>query len=134
MIDCFADHHFIQDHTILVDTALQSVALTNPSLSVDIENKVVYLDVEHPSQVSVISGGGSGHEPSFAGFVGRGLLAASVTGKILQSPEPAQIEAALLKVDSQRGILVIIMNNIVSFPTLFERIEAARSSSGTKID
>jgi dihydroxyacetone kinase len=125
MIDCFADHHFIQDHTILVNTALQSVALTNPSLAVDIENKVVYLDAEYPSQVSVISGGGSGHEPSFAGFVGRGLLAASVTGKILQSPEPAQIETALLKVDSQRGILVVIMNNIVSSSTFSKWIEVA---------
>ncbi|KAF4636819.1 hypothetical protein G7Y89_g1269 [Cudoniella acicularis] len=105
------DHHFIQDYTKLVEDSLFSASLTNPSLSVDLKNRVVYLAAEHPSQVSIVSGSGSGHDPAFAGFVGKGILAAAVVGKILSTPQPEQIKVALLNVDSQKGILVIIMNN-----------------------
>jgi dihydroxyacetone kinase len=97
-----------------VDSALQSVTVTNPSVSIDAKNKVVYLDVEHSPQVSVVSGGGSGHEPAFTGFVGKGMLTASVTGPILSSPNPEQILAALTKVDGSKGILVVIMNHRVA--------------------
>jgi dihydroxyacetone kinase len=113
------DRHFIIDQTILVDSALQSVTVTNPSVSVDAKNKVVYLDVEHPPQVSVISGGGSGHEPAFTGFVGKGMLSASVTGPILSSPHADQILAALTKVDGSKGVLVVIMNHRVGLAVHF---------------
>jgi triose/dihydroxyacetone kinase / FAD-AMP lyase (cyclizing) len=92
---------------------LQSAALTNPSLSIDAKNKVIYVDVAYPPQVSVLSGSGSGHEPSFTGYVGRGMLAAAVSGGILSTPSQEQIEAALTKVDGKHGILVVIMNHRV---------------------
>ena len=98
---------------------MQSVTVTNPSVSVDAKNKVVYLDVEHPLQVSVVSGGGSGHEPAFTGFVGKGMLSASVTGPILSSPSADQIFAALTKVDGSKGVLVIIMNHRVGLADHF---------------
>jgi triose/dihydroxyacetone kinase / FAD-AMP lyase (cyclizing) len=87
--------------------------VTNPSVDIDSENKVVYLNVAYPPQVSVISGCGSGHEPSFAGYVGRGMLAAAVSGGMLCSPTRQQIEVALTKVDGKHGILAIIMNHQV---------------------
>jgi dihydroxyacetone kinase len=108
------DNHFIQDQTILINSALQSAAVTNPSLSVDAKNKVVYLDVAYSPQVSIISGSGSGHEPSFVGYVGRGMLAAAVSGGILSTPSQEQIGVALTKVDGKHGILAIIMNHQVS--------------------
>src|SRR5277367_4311276 len=74
------DEHFIIDQAILINSALGSAAVTNPSLSVDAKNKVVYLDVAYPPQVSIISGSGSGHEPSFTGYVSRGMLTAAVSG------------------------------------------------------
>ena len=102
------------DPTLLVDTALQSIILTNPSVALDAKNKIVYLDTEQPAQVSVVSGGGSGHEPSFAAFVGRGLLTAAVAGKILTSPDPEQVEVAMKnRVPGENGILAIVMNNQV---------------------
>lgn len=106
------------DPTLLVQTALQSVVLTNPSVALDAKNKIVYLCAEHPAQVSVISGGGSGHEPSFAAFVGRGLLTAAVTGTILASPDTEQVTIAMMdKVRGENGILAIVMNNQVNnFP------------------
>ena len=65
--------HFIEDATHLVNTALLSLTITNPSLALDAENKIVYRRPEKNAQpkVSIITGGGSGHEPGFAGFVGK---------------------------------------------------------------
>ena len=65
--------HFIEDATHLVNTALQSLTITNPSLAFDAENKIVYRRPEKHAEpkVSIITGGGSGHEPGFAGFVGK---------------------------------------------------------------
>jgi len=96
-----------------VDSALQSASVTNPSVAVDAKNKIVYLDVAHPPQVAIISGSGSGHEPSFIGYVGRGLLSAAVTGSILTSPSSEQVEVAFTKVDGNMGILAIVMNHRV---------------------
>jgi len=59
-----AAKHFINDATLLVNSALHSLTLTNPSLALDVENKIIYRRPGHASQVSIISGGGSGHEPS----------------------------------------------------------------------
>jgi dihydroxyacetone kinase len=93
---------------------LQSSAITNPGASVDPKNRILYLgEVYHP-QVSLISGCGSGHEPSFTGYIGRGMLAATVSGGVLSTPSQEQIEVALTKVDGKHGILAIIMNHRVS--------------------
>jgi len=113
------DRHFVINQTILMDSAVQSLPLTNPSVSVDTKSRVVFLNPDHPPQVSLVSGGGSGHEPSFSGFVGKGMLTASVTGAILQSPKPEQIESMINRVDSTKGILAIIMNSQVSDLFLF---------------
>ena len=85
----------------------------------DAKNKVVYLDIAYPPQVSLISGSGSGHEPSFTGYVGRGMLTAAVSGGILQTPSQEQIGVALTKVDGNKGILAIIMNHQVKFSGWF---------------
>jgi dihydroxyacetone kinase len=93
---------------------LQSRAITNPSVSVDAKNRIVYLDEAYHPQVSVISGCGTGHEPSFTGYVGKGMLAATVSGGVLSTPSQEQIEVVLNKVDGKHGILAIIMNHQVS--------------------
>ena len=54
-------------------------------------------------QVTLLSGGGSGHEPSWAGFVGQGMLSAAVAGSVFASPPPASILAALRAVSSPNG-------------------------------
>ena len=65
--------HFIDDPTHLVNTALHSLTLTNPSVALDLENKIIYRRPEKNAKpkVSIVTGGGSGHEPGFAGFVGK---------------------------------------------------------------
>ena len=61
-------------------------------------------------RVAVISGGGAGHEPAHAGFVGVGMLTAAVSGEIFASPQVEAILAGILSVTGEPGCLVIVKN------------------------
>lgn len=62
------------------------------------------------SKVALISGGGSGHEPAHAGFVGRGMLTAAVCGEVFASPSVDAVLAAILAVTGDAGCLLIVKN------------------------
>lgn len=62
------------------------------------------------NKVGVISGGGSGHEPTHAGFVGAGMLSAAVAGQVFTSPTPDQIYAAIKAADHGKGVFMVIKN------------------------
>ncbi|CVK89305.1 probable glycerone kinase isoform [Fusarium mangiferae] len=123
--------HFVNDPTHLVSSALHSLTLTNPSLALDPDFKVIYRrpDSNAKAQVSIISGGGSGHEPSFAGMVGQGMLSAAVAGTIFASPSAEQIRTAITsRVDTSKGILVTVMNytgDVLNFGMAVEKAKAA---------
>jgi phosphoenolpyruvate---glycerone phosphotransferase subunit DhaK len=61
-------------------------------------------------KVALISGGGSGHEPLHAGFVGRGMLDAACPGQVFTSPTPDQMAATATAVDGGAGVLFIVKN------------------------
>src|ERR1700741_4650928 len=61
-------------------------------------------------KVALVSGGGSGHEPLHAGFVGYGMLDAACPGQVFTSPTPDQIVEAAQAVDSGTGLLFIVKN------------------------
>lgn len=61
-------------------------------------------------KVALVSGGGSGHEPLHAGFVGHGMLDAACPGQVFTSPTPDQMLAAAEAVDSGAGVLLIVKN------------------------
>ena len=61
-------------------------------------------------QVAIISGGGSGHEPAHAGFVGKGMLTAAVCGEVFASPSVEAILAGILAVTGKKGCLLIVKN------------------------
>src|SRR3954466_10400626 len=61
-------------------------------------------------EVAVISGGGSGHEPAHAGYVGRGMLNAAVAGDVFTSPSPDAVLAAIRAVTGPPGVLLIVKN------------------------
>jgi len=63
-----------------------------------------------PGKVALVSGGGSGHEPLHAGFVGRGMLDAACPGQVFTSPTPDQMLAAVQAVDTGAGVLFIVKN------------------------
>ncbi|CAG8972065.1 hypothetical protein HYALB_00004931 [Hymenoscyphus albidus] len=122
--------HFINDSTHLVNSALKALTITNPSIALDAANKIVYRRPDDaPAQVSIISGGGSGHEPSFGAFVGAGLLSAGVAGTIFASPSSEQIRKAVMsRVDTEKGILVTVMNytgDVLNFGVAVEKAKAA---------
>ncbi|KAK2729095.1 dihydroxyacetone kinase [Colletotrichum kahawae] len=124
--------HFSNDPSALVIAGLRSLTDINPSVAFDEAQKTVFLRaaVTDP-KVAVISGGGSGHEPSFAGFVGKGLLSGAVAGSIFASPSADQVFRCLLRLGSQRrgnGILVVIMNytgDVLHFGMAVEKARAA---------
>jgi dihydroxyacetone kinase len=62
------------------------------------------------SQVALVSGGGSGHEPSHAGFVGKGMLTAAVCGDVFASPSVDAVLAGILAVTGPAGCLLIVKN------------------------
>ncbi|KOS19055.1 Dihydroxyacetone kinase 1 [Escovopsis weberi] len=125
--------HFINDATHLVNSALRSLTYTNPNVALDAANKIIYRrpspDGRPSEQVSLVSGGGSGHEPSFAGMVGPGMLSAAVAGTIFASPSAEQVRVAIgSRVDAGRGVLVVVMNytgDILNFGMAVEKARAA---------
>lgn len=62
------------------------------------------------SQVGLISGGGSGHEPAHAGFVGDGMLSAAIAGAVFTSPTPDQILEAIKAADQGAGVFMVVKN------------------------
>src|SRR5438105_8490884 len=74
------------------------------------ERKFVRRRSLKPGKVALISGGGSGHEPLHAGFVGRGMLDAACPGAVFTSPVPDQVVAAARAVDGGAGVLFIVKN------------------------
>lgn len=74
------------------------------------DHKFVRRTKLRPGKVSLISGGGSGHEPLHAGFVGHGMLDAACPGQVFTSPTPDQMVAAAAAVDGGAGILFIVKN------------------------
>jgi ATP-dependent dihydroxyacetone kinase len=71
----------------------------------------VVLRIDHkPSHVAIVAGGGSGHEPAHAGFVGRGMLTAAVCGEVFASPSVDAVFAAIMAVTGKAGCLLIFKN------------------------
>ncbi len=95
---------------VLVD-ALAGVAAAHPSLSVNVEERyITRAGGPTPGKVSLVSGGGSGHEPLHGGYVGYGMLDAACPGEVFTSPVPDQIVAATKAVDGGAGVLHIVKN------------------------
>src|SRR5215471_4675369 len=74
------------------------------------ERKFVMRRALNPQKVALVSGGGSGHEPLHAGFVGRGMLDAACPGEIFTSPVPDQVLAATRAVDGGAGVVYVVKN------------------------
>ena len=86
----------VVSHSDLVQRVADSTVLARKNIN---KNKVV-----------LISGGGSGHEPSHGGFVGEGMLDAAVAGEVFSSPGADQVAKAIEAVGSDKGVLLVIKN------------------------
>jgi phosphoenolpyruvate---glycerone phosphotransferase subunit DhaK len=92
--------------------SLSGMAAAHPDLlKVNFDPTFVYrADAPVRDKVAVVSGGGSGHEPMHAGFVGMGMLDAACPGEVFTSPTPDQMLAAAKQVDGGAGVLYIVKN------------------------
>ena len=86
------------------------LAKAHPELEFVDKYKIVKRKEINPDKVSLISGGGSGHEPAHAGFVGTGMLDCAVCGDVFASPSQVQVYNAIKKCATEKGVLLIIKN------------------------
>jgi dihydroxyacetone kinase-like protein len=118
----------INDPADVVAEALRGVAAAHPELRVDHDNRVVLRgDAPRQGKVGLVSGGGSGHEPMHAGFVGMGMLDAACAGEVFTSPVPDQVVAATRGVDGGAGVLHIVKNytgDVMNFEMAAELVAA----------
>ncbi|KAF9961311.1 Dihydroxyacetone kinase 2, partial [Modicella reniformis] len=129
--------HFVTDPKTLVKDSLLGLTIANPHLSLDEKEKVVYikdLAETRKRQVTLFCGGGSGHEPSHAGFVGHGMLTAAVSGHVFASPSSSQVLSCLRRVYAEdKGTLVVIKNytgDVLNFGRAVERFKSERVNHG----
>jgi len=96
----------------IVDQMLDGLVKANKDKIIRIEdtNVIARKDTPVEGKVGLISGGGSGHEPAHAGFVGRGMLDCAVAGDVFTSPTPDQVLEAIKKADSGKGVFMVIKN------------------------
>ncbi|KAK9245716.1 Dak1 domain-containing protein [Lipomyces tetrasporus] len=103
--------HFVTNIDKLVVDALEALTFTNPDVIYYKNDKVIAKKSHNPqTHVAIISGGGAGHEPAHAAFVGEGMLTAAASGWIFASPSVAQIGCAIDAVAGPKGVLLIIKN------------------------
>ncbi|KAK4685203.1 triose/dihydroxyacetone kinase / FAD-AMP lyase (cyclizing), partial [Tremellales sp. Uapishka_1] len=104
-----AHKHVLNSAATLVVDSLKGLITLNPKLKLDEAQRVIYTPPTK-SRVALLSGGGSGHEPAHAGFVGAGLLDAAICGNIFASPNVAQIKRGMDLVTREKGALIVVMN------------------------
>ncbi|MEU1984083.1 dihydroxyacetone kinase subunit DhaK [Nocardia sp. NPDC019395] len=93
------------------EEALEGLALTNPTLvAYDRKSGIVTRATPARDKVGLVSGGGSGHEPLHAGFVGHGMLDVAVPGAVFASPTALQVHEGTVAADSGRGVVQIVKN------------------------
>ncbi len=105
---------FINDKQNLVTEAIDGLLATAGGQLYRLDGyphiKVVCRSDWDKSKVALISGGGSGHEPAHAGFVGQGLLTAAVCGEVFASPSVDAVLAGILAVTGSAGCLLVVKN------------------------
>lgn len=125
---------FNKDEDIVLSN-LKGLCHSNPAVGLIPSEKVIYnLNSDTSKKVTLISGGGAGHEPLHGGFVGENLLDAAVSGAIFASPSTKQIMAAVkTKSNKDKGTLIIVKNytgDVLHFGLVVERAK----SEGYNID
>ncbi|MDR3216423.1 MAG: dihydroxyacetone kinase subunit DhaK [Clostridiaceae bacterium] len=109
------------------------IAKAHPELAFDAKNKVLLKKDLNKNKVSLISGGGSGHEPAHGGFVGKGMLDAAVCGDVFASPSQIQVYNALTATASDKGTLMIVKNYSGDCMN-FNNAAALAAEDGVKVD
>ncbi|KAI5949036.1 DAK2 [Candida theae] len=130
-----AKHWVYNKDEDIVLTQLKGLVAANPYVHLIADEKVVFNPHSDTSKkITVISGGGAGHEPLHGGYVGENLLDAAVSGQIFASPSTKQIMAAIKKKsDKSKGTIIVVKNytgDVLHFGLVAERAK----SEGYKVE
>jgi dihydroxyacetone kinase len=104
---------FINRPEDVVEEMLQGLAVLHPgSVRLPGHKALIRADAQHVrnQQVAILSGGGSGHEPAHAGYIGAGMLSAAVAGEVFTSPSSDSVFAAIQAVAAKPGALLVVKN------------------------
>lgn len=93
-----------------VQDMCRGIADTNPNVVNETPYKIIRRRNLNPDKVTLISGGGSGHEPAHAGYVGVGMLDAAVCGDVFASPSQIQVYKAIRATAGKKGTLLVVKN------------------------
>ena len=110
------------------------LAKAHPELEFVEKFKIVKKKEINPNKVSLISGGGSGHEPAHAGFVGKGMLDCAVCGDVFASPSQVQVYNSIKEVATDKGVLLIIKNYSGDCMNFNGAMSDAIDDDGIKVD
>lgn len=116
----------INDPERVVSEMLAGIEISDSSLKYIPGFEVIARREPNKEKVAIISGGGSGHEPAHAGYVGRSMLDAAVAGNVFASPSPDRILEAIHQVGGDKGVLMVIKNysgDIMNFSMAAELAE-----------
>lgn len=119
----------INDPNLVVQDMLKGLVAAYPNSIKQVPNTTVIVRKDAPltGKVGLVSGGGSGHEPAHAGYVGQGMLDAAVCGEVFTSPTPDQVYEAIKAVDGGAGVFLIIKNytgDVMNFEMATELAQA----------
>ncbi|MCI2788906.1 dihydroxyacetone kinase subunit DhaK [Staphylococcus warneri] len=122
----------IKDKQQFLSDMLEGIKIAHPELEV-INDNVVVKKNKKTTGVTLVSGGGSGHEPAHAGYVAQGMLDAAVCGEVFTSPTPDKILDAIKAVDTGEGVLLIVKNyagDVMNFEMAQEMAEMEGINAG----
>uniref|UniRef100_A0A915PZI7 Triokinase/FMN cyclase n=1 Tax=Setaria digitata TaxID=48799 RepID=A0A915PZI7_9BILA len=122
---------FINDVSAVVDDSIRGLCCNRVVVRADIDK------LKDGKQVALIAGGGSGHEPFAAGFVGKGLLSAAVCGNVFASPPTAHVTAGLDAICNKCGTGVFVINytgDRLNFGLAVERFNTGREYENGKAE
>ena len=112
----------------------KGIAKAHPELEFVEKYKLIKKKNINPDKVSLISGGGSGHEPAHAGYVGTGMLDCAVCGDIFASPSQIQVYNAIKECATDKGVLLVIKNYSGDCMNFNNAATLAREEDGIKVD
>lgn len=119
----------INDPNEVVQDMIEGMISAAPNQWKQVEGTTVITRNDTPvkNKVALLSGGGSGHEPAHAGYIGKGMLDAAVLGEVFTSPSVDQVFAGIKAVDSGEGVFLVIKNytgDVLNFEMAAELAEA----------
>lgn len=125
----------INDKDLILSQMLKGLQKANDDkVKVNEELKIVYRkELPIKGKVGLISGGGSGHEPAHAGYVGDGMLDCAICGEIFTSPTPDQVLEAIKLADSGEGVFMVVKNYTGDVMN-FEMAKDMAEMEGIKVD